>query len=178
MASLLLTSFAPWRAHQPSNTSDDLIGLLQTRNQIPERTILVRQLPVHFQLAPCQVISAMVKTCPSVVVCCGMAEKRTFLTLEQYARWENKRLETSLKLPQLCIGTRWTDISRNAGTYVCNHLYYSLLAYVKKHRWPTQCLFVHVPLLTQHNQELVAHDFANILFRLQTSQTSSVFTAA
>ena len=172
MTSLLLTSFAPWRAHQPSNTSDDLIALLQSRNQIPEDTTLIRHLPVHFQLAPCRVISTIIKVRPSVVVCCGMAENRFLLTLERYARHENTLLETSLKLHQLCADTRWTTISNDAGTYVCNSLYYQLLAYVQKHKWPIQCLFVHVPLLTEHNRELIAYDFSLMLPRLQATQTS------
>ncbi|MEO0983915.1 MAG: peptidase C15 [Cyanobacteria bacterium J06639_14] len=169
MPSLLLTSFAPWRAHQPSNASDDLICLLQDRQQIPADTVLIRQLPVHFQLAPCQVIAAMVKVRPAVVVCCGMAERRSLLTLERSARWEDNVYQTSLALDQLCLKTQWTEISDDAGTYVCNHLYYRLLAYVHKHRWPIQCLFIHVPPVTEHNREFVIHDFASILLQLSTS---------
>ncbi|MBE7386010.1 MAG: peptidase C15 [Leptolyngbya sp. SIO1E4] len=178
MASLLLTSFAPWRAHQRSNTSDDLVALLQSRNQLPEETVLMRHLPVHFQLAPCQVIATVAKTRPSIVVCCGMAEQRSLLTLERYARQEGHLLETDLPLPQLCQGTRWTHISDDAGSYVCNHLYYQLLGYGQKKCWPIQCLFVHVPLLTEHNRELIAQDFALILSRLKTSEAALKLTAA
>lgn len=174
MTSLLLTSFAPWRAHQLSNTSDDIIALLQSRNQLPKNSQLIRHLPVHYQLAPCQVISAMLKTHPRVVVCCGMAEKRLLLNLEQYAQWDGKFLETSLNLYELCADTQWTRVSHDAGTYVCNYLYYQLLAHVHKHRWPIQCLFVHVPLLTRENRELIARDFALILSRLQTIQNRSL----
>lgn len=172
MTSLLLTSFAPWRAHQRSNTSDDLIALLKSRDQLPEETLLIRHLPVHFQLAPCQVITAMLKTRPSIVVCCGMAERRSLLSIERFARWEGNILETSVQLPKLCADTQWTHISEDAGNYVCNYLYYRLLAYVQKHHRPVQCLFVHVPSLNEHNQELVANDFALILSRLKTSRIS------
>ena len=176
MAPLLLTSFAPWRAHQHSNASDDLIGLLQSRNQIPAGTVLIRHLPVHFQLAPCQVISTMVKVHPAVVVCCGMAEQRSLLTLERYARQEGHCHQTTLNLTQLRTGTQYTEISDDAGTYVCNHLYYRLLGYVQKHQWPIQCLFVHVPPITEHNHEFLVHDFALMLSRLQvfTKQLESV----
>jgi len=172
MTSILLTSFAPWRAHQVSNTSDDLIALLESRNQIPKEVTLIRHLPVHFQLAPCRVIAAMVKMRPSVVVCCGMAEQRFLLCVERYAQWEGNVLETNISLPSVCTGTRWTRVSDNAGNYVCNYLYYRLLAYVKKNCWPIHCLFVHVPLLTELNRELVAYDFALILSRLQATQSS------
>lgn len=178
MTSLLLTSFAPWRAHQLSNASDDLIGLLESRNQIPPNASLIRQLPVHFQLAPSQVIATMLKIRPAVVVCCGMAEKRALLNLEQYACWNGDRRETPLNLSPLCVGTQWTEISHDAGDYVCNYLYYRLLAFVQKHRWPIQCLFVHVPLLTNSNRELVAHDFALILSRLRPPQHASLALTA
>ncbi len=47
---LLLTSFAPWKAHQSTNASDDLIALLSARQQLPPNTRLIRHLPVHVQL--------------------------------------------------------------------------------------------------------------------------------
>ncbi|MEL6382326.1 MAG: peptidase C15 [Cyanobacteria bacterium J06626_18] len=168
MARLLLTSFATWRAHQPSNTSDDLIGLLEARNQVPADTVLLRQLPVHFQLAPCRVITAMMSACPAVVVCCGMAERRSHLALERFARRENTLHQTSLALEQLCVATHYTEISSDAGRYVCNHLYYELLDYTQKHPWPVHGLFIHVPLLTQYNREFIIHDFTLILSRLQS----------
>ncbi|MEO1095891.1 MAG: peptidase C15 [Cyanobacteria bacterium J06638_28] len=168
MTSLLLTSFAPWRAHQLSNTSDDLLALLQSRGQIPEDTVLLRQLPVHFQLAPTEVISTLVTAKPAVVVCCGMAETRTHLTLERYGRFEGEHLATSLDLTQLAAGTYWTDISEDAGDYVCNYLYFRLLAYIQKSNLPTYGLFVHVPLLTPENQELIAYDLALMLRQLKT----------
>lgn len=172
MTSLLLTSFAPWRAHQLSNTSDDLLALLQSQGQIPEDAVLLRQLPVHFQLAPTEVIANLVTAKPAIVVCCGMAETRTHLTLERYGRLEGQCLTTSLDLPKLAIGTYWTDISEDAGDYVCNYLYFRLLTYIQENNLSTSGLFVHVPLLTQENQAWVAHDFALILKRLQTMTLS------
>jgi len=179
MSSLLLTSFAPWLAHQPSNASDDLITLLRSRNQLPDNTRLLRQLPVHFQLAPGQVIADLYQTRASVVVCCGMAERRSLLNLEQSARWEGNHLQTSLPLAALCQDTRWTKISHDAGDYVCNYLYYRLLDHIQKNGWSTQCLFVHVPPLTEHNRDILAQDFALILSRLHAiAGTSAALTAA
>ncbi len=167
MTSLLLTSFAPWRAHQLSNSSDDLIDQLQAHDQIPVGTELLRRLPVHFQLAPCQVIAAMVKVRPAIVVCCGMAETRSQLTLEHYGRSGPTRLATALDLSHLAIGTQWTTCSDDAGDYVCNHLYFEVLHYIQRQNLSTQCLFVHVPVLTPDNQTVLRQDFALILQRLQ-----------
>ena len=177
--SLLVTSFAPWRAHQTTNASDDLLALLQRRQQLPKHTQVIRHLPVHYQLAPCQVLSAMLKQRPSAVVCCGMAEQRSLLNLERYAHHQGHRLETSINLPQLCAETQWTEISHDAGDYVCNDLYYRLLAYVNQHRLSIHCLFVHVPPLSQYNREPLVYDLATILSRLSSMrQESPQLTAA
>jgi pyroglutamyl-peptidase len=175
---LLLTSFAPWRAHQASNAADDLVALLQARQQLPANTLLMRHLPVHFQLAPCQVITTIFQKRPAVVVCCGMAEQRSLLNLEQSARWQGDTQFTSLNLPHLIRGTHWTALSDDAGDYVCNYLYFRLLSYIQQHRLPIQALFVHVPLLTDHNRELLAHDFTLILSRLADQRSPLDISAA
>jgi pyroglutamyl-peptidase len=95
-----------------------------------------------------------------------MAEQRSLLNLERYAHHQGHRWETSIDLPQLCANTQWTEISHDAGDYVCNDLYYRLLAYVNQHHLPIHCLFVHVPLLTQYNREPLVHDLAMMLSRL------------
>jgi pyroglutamyl-peptidase len=175
---LLLTSFAPWRAHQPSNAADDLVALLQTRNQLPPDTLLMRHLPVHFQLAPCQVITATFQSRPAVVVCCGMAENRSLLNLETTARWQAEQHVTSLNLNDLMQGTQWTTLSDDAGDYVCNYLYFRLLSYLQRHRLPIHGLFIHVPLLTEHNRELIADDFSLILSRLRALRSPLPLSAA
>ncbi|MEA5450746.1 hypothetical protein VB780_19355 [Leptolyngbya sp. CCNP1308] len=163
---MLITTFAPWRAHQPSNAADDLIGHLQRQRQIPSGTAVLRHIPVSFELAPIRVIAKVAELRPSVVVCCGMAEGRTHLNLERYGRQEDRAVPTSLPLEALMADTHLTVISDCAGTYVCNHLYYRLLGAIAKHRWPTEALFVHIPPLTPATRPIFAHDLAHILKRL------------
>lgn len=164
--SILLTTFAPWRAHQRSNASEDLLMRLEQQGQIPSQTALMRQIPVSFELAPCRVIAKMMELRPPVVVCCGMAEGRTHLSLERQGRREEQVLKTSLALAPLLTDTALTDISDCAGTYVCNHLYYRVLDAINQHRWPTQALFVHIPVLTPATEPLLVRDFSLILQRL------------
>ena len=175
---LLLTSFAPWKAHQSTNSADDLIALVQARNQLPSQTLLMRHLPVHFQLAPGQVLAALFKHRPAAVVCCGMAEKRSFLSLERYAHHRRDRLETALCLPDLCAARQWTTISHDAGNYVCNALYYQLLECVQRYTLPTQCLFIHVPPILAYNREPLVHDFSQVLARIPHHRQREHFTSA
>ncbi|WP_194050922.1 peptidase C15 [Nodosilinea sp. LEGE 06152] len=163
---MLLTTFAPWRAHQPSNAADDLVAHLQQCQQIPSGTTVLRHIPVSFELAPIRVMAKLVELQSPVVVCCGMAEGRSHLHLERYGKGNDLALETLLPLEELMAGTHLTGISDCAGTYVCNHLYYRLLGAIAQYRWPMQALFVHVPPLTSATQPLLAHDLALILKRL------------
>jgi pyroglutamyl-peptidase len=163
---LLLTTFAPWRAHQPSNASDDLVKLLIQRQALPDTAYILRQIPVSFDLAPCRVIAKMVELQPQVVVCCGMAETRTHLELELNGKSSTKTLRTSLALNRLLANTHLSQISHCAGDYVCNHLYYHLLDAIYRHRWSTQALFIHIPRISPANEPLLIHDLTLILNRL------------
>lgn len=176
---VLITSFAPWRAHQRSNASDDLLLTLQRQQQLPNHAVLLRHLPVHSQLAPCQVISKIMTTCPAVVVCCGMAEGRSLLTLEKVGRQGQRSLKTTLNLRQVSAGTHWTTISHHAGNYVCNDLYYQVLAFTHRCPWNVESLFIHVPVLTTQNMPWIVADFLIILSQLQVmTQWSNLLKAA
>ncbi|MGF1567262.1 MAG: peptidase C15 [Nodosilinea sp.] len=167
-APILLTTFAPWRAHQASNASEDLLIGLEQRHRLPPNLTLMRQLPVNFDLAPGRVIATMMQLRPAVVVCCGMAEQRSYLTLERYGNGPNRVLQTSLGLELLMTNTRLTAISTCAGTYVCNHLYYHVLDAIERYRWPSQAIFIHVPKLTAATEPFLVADLALILRRLGT----------
>lgn len=175
---LLLTTFAPWRAHQPSNASDDLLTSLMQHHPLPQGTVVMRHLPVSFHLAPCRVLTKLVELQPRVVVCCGMAETRTHLELELNGKSPDQVLKTSLALHRLVTGTCLTRISHCAGDYVCNHLYYHLLATIHRHRWPTQALFIHIPRLTPATEPLLVHDFALVLNRLAAVESGAQWEAA
>jgi len=169
---LLLTTFAPWRAHQLSNASDDLVKLLIHEERLPKDSIILRHIPVSFDLAPCRVIAKTVELRPQVVVCCGMAEPRTHLELELNGKHPTRTLRTSLALPRLMTGTCLTRISHCAGDYACNHLYYHLLKAIYAQQLPTQALFIHVPLITSANQTWLVHDFSLILNRLARAEAA------
>lgn len=173
-APLLITSFQPWRAHQMSNTSDDLLAALHLKNRLPANSLWIRNVPVNFETASIRVLSAMQQWHPHTVVCCGMAEKRAQLSLEKFARQGGQTLETSLSLQSLLLGTQLSEVSFDAGAYVCNHLYYQILNAIQIKNLKTQALFIHVPMLTPENRRWIAEDFAAICFRLQELYRSKI----
>ncbi|MEM6502723.1 MAG: peptidase C15 [Cyanobacteria bacterium P01_C01_bin.89] len=167
---LLVTSFQTWLPHQSENSSDVLLET--TKAKLSSDCILLRKLPVDFVAAPQLVLQAVKQNRPRAVVACGMAEGRSLLTVEQFARRDSTTLETSLPLPQLIDGLSHTKISEDAGDFVCNGLYFDLLAATDKatvspHQTPLKdAVFVHVPLLTDDNQGAIAADFTQFLKRL------------
>lgn len=166
-ATVLLTSFDIWKSHHVSNSSDDLIAAMRQRGWLSETTHLLRKLPVCFQIAPEQVISKITELQPDLIICCGMAETRQQLTVESNGKHQGEVLNTTIDLETLVATLPVTEVSHDAGNFVCNYLYYSVLKHTQTLATTSQSLFVHVPLLHPGNQELILQDFRSLLQSLQ-----------
>ncbi len=163
----LITTFTTWKPEQPSNASDDLIEALKQRNLLSETVHLLRQIPVDFELAPTTVLTSIADLQPEWVVCCGMAEQRSRLTVESNGKLNDHQIHTPVDVHELVQDLAVTDVSHDAGQFVCNHLYYSILNYVQQQQLRTHCVFVHVPILHSENLCAVLRDFTAILQRLK-----------
>ncbi len=163
---LLLTSFSTWRADQRSNSSDDLLELLPQATW-HTATPLLRLLPVDVAQATERAIAYIHAFTPDIVVCCGMAEGRSRLQIERRAVQADRTLQTSIDLEPLCRALPMTDISNDAGQFVCNGYYFALLDYLAQTHQPTHVIFVHVPVLTPENRTFLVQDFITVLNRLQ-----------
>lgn len=166
---LLLTSFDTWQTHQQSNASDDLLAAVLATNPAAEQLHFLRKLPVDFQLAPAQLLQHFQALQPDVVVCCGMAEARSQLTVESNGKHNEDIRYTSLDLEHLTTALSITQISHDAGDYVCNWLYYSVLKYIQEQRAKSHCLFVHVPVLHESNFQPIFQDFSLLVQSLLKS---------
>jgi pyroglutamyl-peptidase len=163
---ILLTSFDRWKAHHVSNASDDLITAMAQQNLFAEwhdKLSLLRKLPVDFQLAPEYVIAHIDALQPDLIICCGMAERRSQLTVESNGKQQSNVLRTSIDVDRLVDHLDFTKVSHDAGAFVCNHLYYSVLKHIHDRGLSCHCLFVHVPVLNEMNLAPVLNDFWAIL---------------
>jgi len=161
---ILLTSFATWMEHQRSNASDDLIQAILERDRFGSDCYFLRQIPVDFELALKQTIAKINEIQPDITICCGMAETRQRLSLESNGKFQSEILRSRLDLESLIECTSVTEISHDAGNFVCNYLYYHVLKHLEKSN--QKCVFIHVPVLTAANVELIIEDFLNILDRI------------
>jgi pyroglutamyl-peptidase len=159
MPTTLITTFQTWLPHQVSNSSDDLVAHLLATDRVPPDCHLLRHVPVDFHVAPRQVLARIAELQPQRVVCCGMAETRSTLSVESNGVFQSDRRFTSVDLAQLLEPTTETVISHDAGRFVCNYLYYQVLRY-----WPAlPTIFVHVPLFTDDTAKAIANDFLALL---------------
>ncbi len=161
---ILITSFSTWKSHHITNSSDDLLHLLSER-ELGTFNFL-RKLPVEFELAPQHVLTRFNELRPKVLVCCGMAEERTKLNIESRAILDRETLQTSVDLDRLITGLPMTEISHDAGQFVCNTLYHKTLKHLSLQEEEHHCVFIHVPVLTEENKDQLLADFISILERL------------
>lgn len=168
---ILLTSFTTWLPHQKSNSSDDLIAkihelhLINNDLQLPPLDFL-RKLPVETEQASSCVISKIAEIQPSAIICCGMAESRIQLTVESNATCGDVVLRSPIDLEQLIAELSLTEISHDAGKFVCEGLYFAVLHHITIQKLNSHCLFVHVPILTDENIQKVTKDFILIIQKM------------
>jgi pyroglutamyl-peptidase len=162
----LLTSFQTWLPEQASNASDDLLALIQQQDFEGAKLFFVRQLIVDIPQASAAVIAQIEKVQPDVILCCGMAQKASCLHLESNAKSQDHTVWTQVDLEALVSQLTFTKISHDAGKFVCEGLYYQVLNYLKQTQCSSQCLFVHVPVLTPDNQDAILNDFGSVLATL------------
>jgi pyroglutamyl-peptidase len=159
---ILLTSFTTWKTHQRSNASDDLLIEIQ-QNCASSGLHFLRQLPVDFQLAPKQAIAYFNQLQPDAVILCGMAESRQKLTVESRAIAGETIFRTKVDLEELIAELEFTEISHDAGQFVCEALYYAMLKHLQEVSSTCPCIFVHVPILTPTNFKEIVRDFQAIV---------------
>ena len=169
MHQILLTSFTTWLPHQESNASDDLLLEVAKLDSLSLSLNFLRQLPVDVAQASDRVFAKINELQPDAIICCGMAESRTQLSVESCAACGTTILTTSVSLEKLLTGSTATEISHDAGKFVCEGLYYSVLNYLQERQLNSRCVFVHVPILTPENSLEVMADFLCILKNLALS---------
>ncbi|GAA0382791.1 pyroglutamyl-peptidase I [Bacillus horti] len=169
MRKCLITGFEPFLDH-PINPTEEIVKALNGQ-QLGEVQVIGKILPVSFKEAGQRIVTYIKELQPDIVVCLGLSAGRTSISPERVAincmdgardndgtKWEDEKIApTGLAayfstLPirtmvnQLHEARLPGKISNTAGTYVCNHVMYSVL-----HHLSTQGLehipagFIHVP---------------------------------
>jgi pyroglutamyl-peptidase len=155
-ATFLVTGFEPFAEHR-TNPSWDAIELL--RPAWPA-SISVRRLPVDYRAAHLELREAIASLAPRAVLCTGLARGDVF-RIERRARrpqalasvpgepespgrWPWDEMRAALD----AAGAPWID-SEDAGQYVCESTYWSLLNLGDPPRTIESAAFLHVPSVSE-----------------------------
>lgn len=175
--SILITGFEPFGGAAVNPSWE---AVLRVPTSICGREVHRMRLPVVYQQAAAEMLVEISRIRPEIVICCGVASGRTGVTPELVAlnyRWASipdnagrlcsgepvlphgeNALMTSLPVHEMVEAIRAREIpawvSLSAGAYVCNDLYYHLLA--QQEALGYRGLFLHVPDAEEVNAERAA----------------------
>jgi pyroglutamyl-peptidase len=171
---VLITGFAPFGG-ESINPSWEAVHQLEgmTVGTDKSHVIHTKELPCEFDNALDVLYKAIDKYHPSAILCVGQAGGRAAISIERIAINVNdariadnigqKPIDTPViagapdayfaKLPIKRMHAALikhgipAEISNTAGTYVCNHVMYGLLHYLKNHQLSCPAGFIHIPYL-------------------------------
>ncbi|WP_416487497.1 pyroglutamyl-peptidase I [Brachyspira hyodysenteriae] len=168
----LITGFEPFDKEE-INPSWEVVSSLH--NNIDDIEIIKLKLPTVFKKSYEKLFDSLENIKPDIVICVGQAGGRYEISLERVAvniddarikdnegnqpideiifnDGENAYFSTlpikriKEELNKISIPSA---ISNTAGTFVCNHIMYSLLYYIKKNNLNIKGGFIHVPYITE-----------------------------
>ena len=148
----LLTGFGPFDKYQINSSWEAarIVGQQMVKN------VHVVQLPVAYRSAQKKLTETLDKLNPSLCLCTGLTPSYEFC-IERIARKPKQlsdlsgpnRLEGAWPWEEITTILQISDcptrVSYNAGRYVCESTYWSLLAFRQKFGYPVYAAFVHVP---------------------------------
>ena len=170
---ILITGFEPFGG-DAVNPSSEAVGLLP--DQIDGTDIIKKVLPVVFGDAADQLTEMIRETVPDAVICTGLAAGRKGITPELIAvnirdaripdnagrqpEWEKilsdgpDGLFSTLPIREMTKAMSAAgipaEISKSAGTYVCNEVMYRLLSFCRKEYPGMRAGFIHLPSTAEY----------------------------
>lgn len=152
----LATGFEPFAEHRINSSWEALARL---RERWSERDVVMLRLPVDHVAAHEALRRALNEHRPRAVLCTGLC--RYGFQFERWARrpralahvdgdptlegsWPWQELRDELARTGVLACESW-----DAGQYVCESTYWSLLAFRAQHRYPEHAAFLHVPPLSR-----------------------------
>lgn len=179
MTRVLVTGFEPFGGGTV-NPSQRLVEALAAEPP-PDAELATAVLPVAYAHAAAALCDAVRGFAPDVVVCFGQADGRTGISVERFAHNLDDRTtldndgvasgaeidpdgpaayRSTLPVEETVAALRAEGIpaaeSRDAGGFLCNHVFYVLMRLLEQERPRTAGGFVHVPLLPDQALEQAA----------------------
>src|SRR5690349_12478850 len=169
---ILLCGFNPF-ANLTVNSSEAIVREIEKRWKPHSAAILITDiLPTEYQAAEDRIRDLIRQLKPDVVLCLGVAESRSEISLERIAlNWDDENAPDNagdvrlaqqitegppaywstlpLKEIQSALQKHGVPVSfsNHAGTYACNQLLYSATDEVQRRQLDARCGLIHVPAI-------------------------------
>jgi len=102
-----------------------------------------------------QITKAISELKPNYVLSFGQKPDTDCLYIETTAKCSMDSLMTNYDINELMQSLENSGVSYrssdNAGTYLCNHVYYTGLDYIRRNSFNTKMIFIHVPNIKRFN---------------------------
>lgn len=159
---VLVTAFEPFGGESVNPAQ---LAVEQLPSQLAGAELVRRYLPVDFSRAAAQVVGLLPDLQPDLVISVGQAGGRDAVAVERIAinfmQEPGKKggpidpkgpaaYFSTLPVEKMAAAGKKkvpTAVSNTAGTYVCNHVMYSVLRAIECIGYPMQAGFIHVPYL-------------------------------
>ncbi len=174
---ILVTGFEPFGSHATNPSQEIVTALAERTSSAVGRPFQLHTtiLPTEYDRAASRITSLIEESSPDAIVCLGVASKADGICLERVAlnlndaELADNAGETRTAQPimpgapmaylstlplaamlQELRGARFpASISNHAGTYVCNHVFYTARHTIEKKQATTPCGFIHVPVVDE-----------------------------
>jgi pyroglutamyl-peptidase len=171
---VLLSGFAPFGGSR-LNPSWEAVRRLDGIQATDTIELFATKLPVSYREAADRLFASARVICPDVIIAVGQAGGRKAITPELYASNRNdsenadnegvvlsgqqiledgpQHYGSSLPVHDIVASLTElgipAELSENAGSFVCNHVFYKLMHELQKSEKPTVGGFIHVPFLPE-----------------------------
>jgi pyroglutamyl-peptidase len=175
---ILVTGFEPFGG-ETLNASWEAAQRLEGW-RFGDYTAAARRLPCAYDASVKELVKAIDALRPEAIVMAGQAGRRAVITVERFARNLDDssapdnagvlrrairisaagpdRLEATTSVTAIVHAIRAAGIpvrvSRNAGAFVCNHLYFGALEHLRSLKRPIPAVFMHLPITPEQTAKV------------------------
>jgi pyroglutamyl-peptidase len=175
---ILVTGFEPFGG-ETLNASWEAAQRLEGW-RFGDYTAAARLLPCAYDASVKELVKAIEALRPEAIVMAGQAGRRAVITVERFARNLDDssapdnagvlrrairisaagpdRLEATTSVTAIVHAIRAAGIpvrvSRNAGAFVCNHLYFGALEHLRSLKRPIPAVFMHLPITPEQTAKV------------------------
>jgi pyrrolidone-carboxylate peptidase len=133
------------------------------------KTVDIFYLDNDFEKSETQLINCIKNKTYDFIFIFGQKPVIKSIYIEQIGQDINKKLETNFDFNELNMFLQKyykTKISKNAGKYLCNNIYFKGLKYIKDNKLNIKLLFIHIPYIKNMDIKIFSKIFMEYIMEI------------